>query len=226
MADTLCKKVSASFTKLRESASFIKLLEVWAENMAIVVKEEPVIPTPSPPPAPVPPKKVVPPWMLTALSLQGVTEEPGPDSNPIIMGWRKILSKEVQQTYYTDAVPWCGLFVDYCIVKNGFPDCHSPLWARSWAKYGVPLARPMWGAIMTFVRDGGGHVGFLVGEDANYYHILGGNQSDQVNVARRPKSLCIGWRWPSTASDCIMVLPPTEFSSVAGVPLEVLAFAK
>jgi len=214
MTDTLCKKLSDSLTDLWTE---------WAKNMTLL-KEEPTPPAPPP----VVPAKVVPPWMLTAIELQGVHETPGGESNPIIMGWKKVLSKEVQREYYSDAVPWCGLFVDYCLVKNGFPDCTSPLWARSWARYGVALARPMWGTIMTFVRNGGGHVGFLVGEDDNFYYILGGNQGlgGSVNVERKTKSLCIGWRWPSTAADCVMAIPPKAFASVAVVPPEVTALAK
>ena len=216
MADTLCKKLSDSIHTLWTD---------WAKNMTLL-KEDPA-PAPTPPPIVIP-SKVVPPWMLTAIELQGTHETPGPTNNPIIMGWKEVLSRDVQRNYWADSVPWCGLFVDYCLVKNGFPDCRSPLWARSWAKYGLPLPRPMWGTIMTFVRNGGGHVGFLVGEDNNHYHILGGNQGlkGSVNVERKIKSTCIGWRWPSTGADCVMALPPKTFSPVAVVPPEVTALAK
>jgi len=43
------------------------------------------------------------------------------------------------------------------------------------------------------VRSGGGHVGFYVGEDDRTvsgkpcYHVLGGNQSDAVTIARIDK---------------------------------------
>jgi hypothetical protein len=46
----------------------------------------------------------------------------------------------------------------------------------------------MLGDILTFKRNGGGHVGFYVGEDKTHYHVLGGNQSNQVNVMRLAKS--------------------------------------
>lgn len=42
-----------------------------------------------------------------------------------------------------------------------------------------------------------GHVGFAVGQDKDYYHVLGGNQSDQVNITKIAKSRCVGIRWPS-----------------------------
>lgn len=49
---------------------------------------------------------------------------------------------------------------------------------------------------MVFDRAGGGHVAFYVGEDATHYHVLGGNQSDSVNVMRIAKDRCIARRWP------------------------------
>ena len=53
--------------------------------------------------------------------------------------------------------------------------------------------------MLVFTRSGGGHVGFYAGEDADAYHVLGGNQSDAVTIARIAKSRCIAIRWPSTA---------------------------
>ena len=46
----------------------------------------------------------------------------------------------------------------------------------------------MLGDVLTFKRDGGGHVGIYVGEDRTHYHVLGGNQSNQVNVMRIAKT--------------------------------------
>ena len=51
------------------------------------------------------------------------------------------------------------------------------------------------GDILVFKRPGGGgHVGFYVGEDDKCYHVLGGNQSNEVSVARLEKSRCLGIR--------------------------------
>jgi hypothetical protein len=48
-----------------------------------------------------------------------------------------------------------------------------------------------------FSRKGGGHVGFYVGEDKTYFHVLGGNQSNAVNVMRIAKARCVAIRWPT-----------------------------
>jgi len=52
------------------------------------------------------------------------------------------------------------------------------------------------GAVLVFKRQGGGHVGFYVGEDSSAYHVLGGNQSDSVSIARIAKDRLVAVRWP------------------------------
>jgi uncharacterized protein (TIGR02594 family) len=64
----------------------------------------------------------------------------------------------------------------------------KPLWALSWSNWGTNVTEPMLGDILTFRRDGGGHVGIYVGEDKTHYHILGGNQNNAVNVVRIAKT--------------------------------------
>ena len=39
-----------------------------------------------------------------------------------------------------------------------------------------------------FKRDGGGHVGIYVGEDKTHYHIIGGNQGNEVSIMRIAKN--------------------------------------
>jgi uncharacterized protein (TIGR02594 family) len=60
----------------------------------------------------------------------------------------------------------------------------KPLWALNWAKWGQDGGQPELGDVLVFVRPGGGHVGLYVGEDGIAYHVLGGNQSDAVSIAR------------------------------------------
>jgi cell wall-associated NlpC family hydrolase len=52
----------------------------------------------------------------------------------------------------------------------------------------------MFGDVLTFRRNGGGHVGIYVGEDDVCYHVLGGNQSNMVNITRIEKKRCAGIR--------------------------------
>jgi uncharacterized protein (TIGR02594 family) len=80
------------------------------------------------------------------------------------------------------------LFIAYCAHKAGVQVVERPLWALNWNKYGTQVTEPMLGDILTFKRNGGGHVGIYVGEDKTHYHVLGGNQNNQVNVMRLAKS--------------------------------------
>ncbi len=64
----------------------------------------------------------------------------------------------------------------------------KPLWALSWANWGFEAKEPMLGDVLTFKRNGGGHVGIYVGEDETHFHVLGGNQGNAVSVSRIAKT--------------------------------------
>lgn len=123
--------------------------------------------------------------LVNAVSLIGTREIIGKNHNPVILSWAIELGLK---TYTNDEIPWCGLFIAYCAHKAGVEVVDGPLWALNWAKYGTKVDTPMLGDVLTFKRDGGGHVGLYVGEDRTHYHVLGGNQSNQVNVMRLAKS--------------------------------------
>jgi len=124
--------------------------------------------------------------IVEALKLYGTLESSGTKNNPVILAWAKAL--KLTSTYSHDSIPWCGLFIGYVALRAGKSVAQSPLWALSWADEGTPAKVPMLGDILTFKRDGGGHVGLYIGEDATAYHVLGGNQSDQVCITRILKS--------------------------------------
>jgi uncharacterized protein (TIGR02594 family) len=123
--------------------------------------------------------------LVQAVSLIGTREIIGKNHNPIILSWAIELGLKA---YTNDEIPWCGLFIAYCAHKAGVEVVEQPLWALNWAKYGTKESTPMLGDVLTFKRDGGGHVGLYVGEDRTHYHVLGGNQNNQVNVMRIAKS--------------------------------------
>jgi uncharacterized protein (TIGR02594 family) len=135
------------------------------------------------------------PWMLVAKSLIGTKENPAKNSsNPSIIKWAALA--EIPG-YTNDDIPWCGLFVAHCFVECGVDYVDKPLWARNWAKFGDKLDDPAYGAVMTFTRGSGGHVGFHTGETANHYLILGGNQSNAVNISKIEKSRLLSINWPT-----------------------------
>jgi len=98
-------------------------------------------------------------------------------------------------------LPWCGDFVETAI-RLALPNeivPKNPYWALNWLEFGIPC-RPTYGAVAAISRNGGGHVMFIVGEDATRYYALGGNQSNKSSVVpvdkRRFKN--DSFRWPKT----------------------------
>jgi len=124
--------------------------------------------------------------LVEAVKHIGVKEIVGPKHNQVILDWAKELG--LQRTYTNDEIPWCGLFIAFCAKSAGVQVVNKPLWALSWSNYGNKVDEPMLGDILTFKRNGGGHVGIYVGEDKDCYHVLGGNQGNAVSVTRILKS--------------------------------------
>lgn len=124
--------------------------------------------------------------LVEAVKHLGVSEIVGPKHNQEIIDWAIYLN--LDNVYKNDEIPWCGLFVAYCAKKSGLDLVKSPLWALSWSEFGTAVNSPMLGDVLTFKRDGGGHVGIYVGEDDDCYHVLGGNQGNKVSVIRIAKS--------------------------------------
>jgi uncharacterized protein (TIGR02594 family) len=110
------------------------------------------------------------------------------------------------------ALPWCGDYVETAIRRalplEPLPGAlgQNPYWARNWMLFGR-ATQPTYGCVLVFSRGSGGHVGFAVGHDATAFHVLGGNQSNAVNVTRIAKDRLLGARWPSTVATRPINLP-------------------
>ena len=127
--------------------------------------------------------------LVEAVKLLGVVEAPGSVDNPVIMEWAKKVGKSrLGLSYSADSIPWCGLFMAVCAVNAGLEPPPIAVRALAWSSWGVPVQRPALGDVLVFTRKGGGHVGLYVGEDAQAYHVLGGNQGDKVCVTRIAKT--------------------------------------
>ena len=151
------------------------------------------------------------PWFEEARRHLGLRETAGKATNATISTWLKRLNA----SWGDDETPWCGTFVGWCIAATltAEPLPANPFGARSWLAFGAP-AKPQRGAVMVFSRPGSawsGHVGFYAGEDGEAFHVLGGNQSDAVTIARIRKARLIGARWSRTAA-------PPSGATVAAPP--------
>lgn len=131
-------------------------------------------------------------WLIEARKHVGMREIPGPKHNATILGWVKRLGG----WFTDDETPWCGTFVAHCMDVAGIDRPKHWYRAKEWAAWGKPCTAVV-GAIAVFGREGGGHVGFLVGQSADNYYVLGGNQSNMVNIMPLAKSRAIAIRWPA-----------------------------
>lgn len=151
----------------------------------------------------VPVQPAEPVWMREAYRLKGLQEVPGAKSNPTIISWAQKLGGWIAGYYTNDDIAWCGLFQAHCFGST-LPFEHlpsNPLGALNWSSLGKALKVPSLGAVLTFTRQGGGHVGQYVGEDASAYHVLGGNQGNSVSITRVDKGRLEAIRWPTTGED-------------------------
>jgi uncharacterized protein (TIGR02594 family) len=127
--------------------------------------------------------------LVQAKKLIGTKEIIGKFHSKTIMDWAKELG--IEKIYTSDEIAWCGLFICYCAFKAGLEinmKASESLWALNWNKFGTRQKVAMLGDILTFSRNGGGHVGIYVGEDETCFHVIGGNQSNMVNITRIEKT--------------------------------------
>lgn len=136
------------------------------------------------------------PWIQLVLQKKGLHE--GKNNKEL----SRFLKSDGKTLGDPSKLPWCGDLVETAIAlalpREALPT--NPYLARNWLKYGAPQAAPAYGDVLVFWRGKpkgtSGHVGFYVGEDATHFHVLGGNQSNTISVARIAKSRLLGARSP------------------------------
>jgi uncharacterized protein (TIGR02594 family) len=154
----------------------------------------------------------LPPWLAEAKRHLGLKEVPGKQHNSTILSW---LAKLPGGAWIKDdETPWCGTFVAWCMVSAGYQPPKDWFRAKEWLNFGK-TSLPRVGAIAVFGREAGGHVGFCVGESADNLYILGGNQSNAVNITPIAKSRLIGMRWPASLALSEVRLPPMVGGTVS-----------
>lgn len=136
-----------------------------------------------------------PPKMITEfLNIYGIEETQGEGDNPIIMEWAQEVG--VSKIYRHDSVAWCGLEMAVIAKRAGKELPEGVLWALNWNHFGRRVQDGLFGDVLVFVRQGGGHTGLYIAEDDLAYHVGGGNESDKSNIVRIDKARCVGIRRP------------------------------
>lgn len=137
-------------------------------------------------------------WLDRARAYIGTREIKGKQhSNRIVKWW-----EAMKAPFRDDETAWCGAFVGGVLAEEGLSGVKGGASARAWLKLPVKLDKPAVGCVVVFWRGRpsgwSGHVGFVVGRDrAGNLMVLGGNQSDAVNIKPFSTARVLGYRWPS-----------------------------
>lgn len=131
-----------------------------------------------------------------ALKEYGTKEIVGAKHNAKVVGYFKEIGHKWVQD---DETAWCAAFANWCLKQAGKPHT-GKLNARSFLDYGQITKNPVLGDVVVLWRISRnsvfGHVGFFIKLDENGIYILGGNQSNEVNIMRFPKDQLLGYRKP------------------------------
>lgn len=135
-------------------------------------------------------------WLTEGRRFLGLKEIPGKATAPFIAVWLKQLG-----AWWTDdETPWCGVACAGVFRACGVEPPKDYFRARAWASWGTALPAPAVGCVVVFEREGGGHVGIVVGKAGDGRLLVwGGNQGNAVSIA--PFDLgarkVLGYRWPT-----------------------------
>ena len=133
------------------------------------------------------------PWIDEARKYIGMHERDARGLKTIPM-WVRAL-----KGWWSDTkTPWCGTFVGHCLQAAGRDIAKEWYRAKSWAKGATRLEKPAYGCIVVFERQGGGHVGFVIGITKDgCLIIIGGNQGNRVSIAKFSRDRVIAYLWPN-----------------------------
>lgn len=153
------------------------------------------IPTSWSEPPPVTPTETMPPWMAEMRRKSGLHEV---RDNSVLSDWLRSFGRYLGNP---KDLPWCGDAVETCIAKTlpAEPLPSNPFFAQAWAKFGRDVGSPIVGSIGVIRwTSSSGHVGIVAGISGDRVNLLGGNQSNAINVSNFPRSKFIAFRWPSS----------------------------
>ena len=137
-----------------------------------------------------------------AFSHYGLKELQGPEANtPEIVNF----FKEIGHAWVkTDETAWCAAFANYCLKTAGLPYT-GKLNARSFLDIGEQISNPKPLGSMELAADmvilwrespssWKGHIGFYVKERGSLIYVLGGNQSNRVQISAYDRGRLLEYR--------------------------------
>ncbi|MFY0619329.1 MULTISPECIES: peptidoglycan-binding protein [Roseobacteraceae] len=159
-----------------------------------------------------------PPWLVEIAKVMGLHEV---HDNAELSAW---LRSDGSTLGDPAQYPWCGdaaiTALELALPDEPLPPDleRNPYWARSFAKYGEPCGFVR-GAVLSFSRGKGGHVGFGMAWDQsrNRFLVRGGNQSNAVTDTWIAGSRLLAKRWPLTWSRNYQRAMPQIDSATANI---------
>lgn len=140
-------------------------------------------------------------WLLPVLDdarTRRLKEVKGKRANPLIL---RIFADAGHSGIKSDEVSWCAAYVCAQLERANIPSPKT-LMARDFLKWGQEVDKPRRGDVCVIWRvrktSWQGHVFFYLGETDTHVIGAGGNQSDNVTIAKFPKSRLLGYRRPKS----------------------------
>ncbi len=149
-------------------------------------------------------------WLRIAANERGQAERPNGD-NPRILEYIRSVNPNAA---LGEDVGWSSAFVNWVMTQAGLVGTQS-MEGRSWLSWGAP-SRLTPGCVAVFWRDSpdgnSTHVGFFLDETESGLQVLGGNQSNAVQIATFSRSRFLGCRMPrpDRRDRFNSVRPPTD----------------
>lgn len=136
-----------------------------------------------------------PPWFQAARGEIGTKEITSGGYNPRVLEYLKTVGLNRMDA-------WCSAFVAWCLKSGGASITGITAAARSNVNASCyeKIQDPLHGCVAVFSRGSDpskGHVGFVESIQGGKIKIIGGNQSDAVNIRGIPTGRLLGYRWPA-----------------------------
>ena len=119
----------------------------------------------------------------------------GIESDPEILEWIREYFPGITDD---SEVAWCSIFMNHVADLAGLERTGKAT-ARSWLDVGIEIDQPKTGDVVIFWRESinswKGHVGIYINDRGDgRIRVLGGNQSNAVNIRSYSKGQVLGYR--------------------------------
>ena len=180
-------------TTLKARGLYVGELDSWAGPMTRAAFDS-ALPLPAkPPPLPTPASPAARLYAHASLD-KGLRETPGSASTPRIR--RAILEAASWLDPDDSVTAWCGCIMGLWFSECGLTPPAAYYRAANWLNIGraSPLETAKQGYVVVLTRSGGNHVGLYHSHTATHITLLGGNQSNAVNLTAYSRASLRGVR--------------------------------